>query len=53
MRKKDQSHLIAKKPVIKNRKTESAKTSEKVKKQEQPKQVEKTKTAFTIRKREE
>ena len=41
------------KPVIKNRKTESAKTSEKVKKQEQPKQVEKTKTAFTIRKREE
>ena len=40
MRKKDQSHLIAK-------------TSEKVKKQEQPKQVEKTKTAFTIRKREE
>ncbi|HAQ8742445.1 TPA: DUF1027 domain-containing protein, partial [Enterococcus faecium] len=42
-----------KKPVIKNRKTESAKTSEKVKKQEQPKQVEKTKTAFTIRKREE
>ncbi|KXS07083.1 YutD family protein [Enterococcus faecium] len=42
-----------KKPVIKNRKTEPAKTSEKVKKQEQPKQVEKTKTAFTIRKREE
>ena len=42
-----------KKPVIKNRKTESAKNSEKVKKQEQPKQVEKTKTAFTIRKREE
>ena len=42
-----------KKPVIKNRKTESAKTSEKVKKQEQSKQVEKTKTAFTIRKKEE
>ncbi|EOW1985990.1 DUF1027 domain-containing protein, partial [Enterococcus faecium] len=35
------------------RKTESAKTSEKVKKQEQSNQVEKTKTAFTIRKREE
>ncbi|WP_213183224.1 YutD family protein [Enterococcus lactis] len=42
-----------KKPVIKNRKTELAKTSEKVKKQEQSKQVEKTKTAFTIRKKEE
>lgn len=52
MRKKDQSHLIAKNRLLKIEKQSQQKPL-KSKKQEQPKQVEKTKTAFTIRKREE